>query len=210
MAGASILTSNSTRVHTGNGANVSMVDWDAVWRSLDWNRDQSQDVEQALIRRAERYARPTDDNQQRDQETLELLIFWRGQERYALPVEYVIQGAVLPRITPLPCVPSFYCGVMNLRGRILSVLDIRRFWGLPETTSPAFPNLIVIRAGQYEIALLADDIEGLDVLPLADQVAPAAAGIGLAHVQGVSPDGIVILDIESLLADSRLTVHEDM
>ncbi len=187
-----------------------MVDWDAVWRSLDWNSDQSQDLEKTLLRRAERYARPTDDGQQTDRETLELLIFWRGQERYALPVETVMQGAVLPHITPLPCVPSFYCGVINLRGRVVSVLDIRRYWGLPETAAPDSPNLIVIRAGQHEMALLADDIDGLASLLLSAIVAPTAAGISLAHVRGVSPDGIVILDIESLFADPRLTVHEDM
>ena len=57
---------------------------------------------------------------------LEILEFTLGQERYAFPSSYVREVFPLTEITPLPGLPPYILGVVNVRGRILSVMDIRR------------------------------------------------------------------------------------
>ncbi len=189
----------------------SNIDWDAVWQSLDWSTAQKAgDVERTLAQRAENYARPTDAHELADEDTLKVLVFVRGQERYAIPVAYVMQGLTTHKITPLPCAPGFYRGVINLRGRVLSVLDIRQFWGLPAEDPPGLPKLIVVQAPSLEVAILADDVLEMASIQVQDIVPPLTAGIGLEHVQGVSPRGTVIIDVESLSADRRLRVYEEV
>jgi len=190
---------------------LSRINWDAVWQSLNWgSADQQDNVEQTLAQRAEKYARLQESEIETADENLKVLVFTQGQERYAIPVSFVQQGMSELKLTPLPCVPTYYRGVINLRGRILSVLDLRCLWGLPAQDVPGLARVIVVRAGALELALLAEDVVQMLSIPLQKIVPPVVAGVGLPHVQGVSPDGLVIVDIESLASDRRLRVHEEL
>ena len=189
---------------------MSLMKWHDVWRSLDWDSDAEQYREDTLLRRAEKYARPAEDDSQVDVDALRVLVFTRGQEHYAIPVYYILRGVAEPRITPLPCVPPYYRGVVNLRGQILSVLDLRRFWGIGGEAEPPNPRLIVIQAGQNPLAIQADEVLELTHIPIAEIVPPMSAGVGLTHIQGISADGLVIVDVDSLLTDSRLYVHDEL
>jgi purine-binding chemotaxis protein CheW len=190
---------------------MSIIDWGTVWESVEWgDAEQHENADSILSSRAERYARPPEVAAQEDQDTLRTLVFLQGQERYAIPVSYVVRGVAEPHVTLLPCVPRYYRGVINLRGRILSVLDLQRFWGLPGTSAVDKAQLIVIQAGVLEVALLADTVLEMARMPIEDIVPPVTAGIGLPHVQGVSPDGVVIVDVESLATDERLIIHEEL
>lgn len=190
----------------------SSIDWDSIWKSLNWDSSIAEvDVTLTLAHRAENYARPIEQDGQADDDALKALVFVQGQERYAIPVPYVMQGLTTQRITPLPCVPDYYRGVINVTGRILSVLDLRRFWGLPATDDgDGLPRLIVVRAAALEFALIVDDVLELASIPLREITPPVLAGVGLDHVQGVSPGGTVIIDVESLSSDRRLRVHEEL
>lgn len=187
-----------------------MMKWEEVWRSLDWDRDSYHNVEETLDQRADKYARPPEQDSQNDQDTLKALVFERGQERYAIPAQHVLRGVAEPRITPLPCVPDYYRGVINVRGRIISVLDLRRFWRIPVRGEVETPRLIVVRAGAHELAIQADDVLELARIPLSEIVPPVTAGIGLEHVQGISSDGLVVVDVESLSRDQRLFIHDEL
>ena len=63
---------------------------------------------------------------------------------------------------------------------------------------------------QMEFALIVDDVLELASIPLQEITPPVSAGVGLDHVQGVSPGGTVIIDVESLSSDRRLRVHEEL
>jgi len=190
---------------------LSRINWDAVWDSLNWDSGGPEAAfAQTLAQRAEKYARTPDRPEESPDDSLRVLIFVQGGEHYAIPVSCVRQGLAEARITPLPCVPAHYRGVINLRGRILSVLDLRRFWGLPSEDVTGPTRVLVVQAGALELAVLVDDVHYLAAIPLHKIAPPAVAGIGLSHVQGVSPDGIVIVDVESLAADRRLRVHEEL
>jgi purine-binding chemotaxis protein CheW len=189
------------------GPGMATIDWDAVWRSLEWDNRGRTDAEQILAQRTEKYARPPG-QEAALRELLSVLVFTRGKERYGIPIEHVLHGVSEPSITPLPCVPPFYQGVIALRGQILTVLDLPRLWGLPVGKDPPAPRLIVVTLGALTLAIQADDVHALAEIPLAAVVPAVTAGVGLAHVQGLSPDGIVIVDMDSLADDPRLLVHD--
>lgn len=187
---------------------MSMIDWDDVWRSLDWDGHDRLNADEILAQRTEKYARLLDEEPTLLHDSLTVLVFLRGQERYGIPVQYVLHGVTEPRITPLPCVPEFYRGVINLRGQILTVLDLQRLWGLPVTADVERPRLVVVTFGGMTLALQADDVRDLVSIPLPDIVPAVTAGVGLEHVQGLSPEGIVLVDMESLATDTRLRIRD--
>lgn len=188
----------------------SLMKWEHVWASMDWERNEAQHLENTLNQRTEKYARPADPDALEASDMLKALVFVQGSERYAVPVQYVVRGVAQPNITHLPCVPPYYRGVINVRGRILSVLDLRRFWRISSEEEQTQPRLIVIRAGQLEFALQADDVVEVARISLSHIVPPMTAGIGLDHVQGICADGMVIVDVESLVTDERLFVTEEL
>lgn len=189
----------------------SFIDWDTVWETLDWTAgSHRQTAEATLAERARRYAQPIADAAQPDSETLTVLAFERGNSHYALPVQAVMRSLGAPRITPVPCTPLYYLGVVNVRGRILTAFDLPAFWGVAQDDLGTPPRLIVANAAGLEIAIGADEILGLQDILATSIVPPTLAGVQLSHVQGISPDGTIILDVESLFKDKRLTVHEEL
>ncbi|MDO9450880.1 MAG: chemotaxis protein CheW, partial [Rugosibacter sp.] len=63
---------------------------------------------------------------------VEVVEFLLAHERYAIDLSYIREVAPMENLTPLPCTPAFVLGIVNLRGEILSVIDIRKFFDLPE------------------------------------------------------------------------------
>lgn len=188
---------------------MSMIDWGEVWRKLDWEDRDRLHTDDILDQRTAKYARPLEEDATPAHDALTVLVFTRDQERYGIPVSYVQHGVTEPHITPLPCVPAHYRGVITMRGQILSVLDLPRLWGLPVEKDPATPRLVVVSFGAMTLAIQADEVRDLVNIPLPDLTPAMTAGIGLDHVQGITPDGIVIVDMDSLAEEPRLRVHDD-
>lgn len=188
---------------------MSMIDWGEVWRKLDWEGRDRVHADDILDQRTEKYARPPEEEPITAHDALTVLVFIRDQAQYGIPVQYVQQGVTEPHITPLPCVPAHYRGVITMRGQILSVLDLPRLWGLPVEKDPATSRLLVVAFSDLILAIQADDVRDLITIPLPDLVPAITAGVGLDHVLGLSPDGVVIVDMESLAEDSRLRVHDE-
>ena len=83
---------------------------------------------------------------------LKHVLFVLDDTQYAVPMENVLELQRLPRITPLPAVPDWLRGVTNLRGDVLSVVDLRSLLGLSPAESSVSQRLIVVRSTLEEIA----------------------------------------------------------
>ncbi|HLA72521.1 MAG TPA: chemotaxis protein CheW, partial [Steroidobacteraceae bacterium] len=88
--------------------------------------------------------------------SLELLEFRLASERYAVETRHVVEVHPLRDLTPLPGTPPFIRGIVNLRGRILPVLDLKKFFDLPEQGVTDLHRIIVVRGIDLEFGLLAD------------------------------------------------------
>lgn len=145
-------------------------------------------------------------------ECIEVVEFVLAQERYAVESRHVREVYPLEQLTPLPCTPAFVLGIVNLRGEILSVIDIKKFFDLPEKGLTDLNKVIVLDSGGMRFGILADAIVGVHAIPMADiqPSLPTLTGIREEYLKGVTPNRTVILDAEKLLADERIIVQEQV
>jgi purine-binding chemotaxis protein CheW len=144
-----------------------------------------------------------------DSELIQVLRFLLGAESYAVEARHVREVLPLPRVAPLPCVPSFVRGIINVRGRIISLLDLKTILGLPDSGLPS-SGVIILQSPSMEFGLLADEIQGLAAIPLSSLQAalPTLTGARAEYLKGVTAEGVVLLDAGKLLSNKKLVIDE--
>ncbi len=182
------------------------IDWNAVWASFAWNDtvDDAARLRERLRLRARQYAAPKAQVEVPGAEVvLTVLVFELGGERYGVDVMNVRRVRPLGRITRVPGIPRFYCGVVNLRGQVITVLDLRLFFDMPAVDSANPPQeLVVAQAGRLEIGLLAHNVQGVIAVPRAE----IETVDNIRYALGVTADHLVLLDVPRLFEDERLIV----
>jgi purine-binding chemotaxis protein CheW len=181
------------------------IDWEAVWKSLNWDDEQrQQSVDQERLRqRAQHYAAPIKEQDVVAEDVRLVLIFELGTERYGIDVIHVRGIRALGTIAHVPGAPAFYQGVINVRGRIITVLDLRNFFQIPYGEDAAMPNeVIIVQAAKLEMAVLAHQVIGVESVPLS-AIKPVDH---MPYAHGLTSDKIVLLDIAQLFRDERLIV----
>jgi purine-binding chemotaxis protein CheW len=149
-------------------------------------------------------------------EALEVLAFHLGTEYIGIPTEGVheIQPLSAHHWSRVPCAPDFILGIVNLRSRIYSIMDLAVFWGLPPHPISEKAHILLVRGGnghqEMELTLLTDDLDKvchfrLDDLHPTPSTVPAQVQ---AHVRGVTADMMIVLNLESLLSDPNIIVNE--
>jgi purine-binding chemotaxis protein CheW len=143
---------------------------------------------------------------------LELLEFSLAHERYAVESRFISEVHTLEDLTPLPGVPPFIRGIVNLRGRILPVLDLKKFFELPERGLTDLHRIVVVRGHDLELGLLADTVIGLRHVALESlqPSLPTLTGIRADYLKGVSKERLVVLDLDRVLADPKIVVHDEI
>jgi purine-binding chemotaxis protein CheW len=129
--------------------------------------------------------------QQRD-----ILLFALGSQRYALWADDVRELLRAVAIQPLPRAPRMVEGIVNLRGRIVPVLDLRARFSLPRKELEPSDHLIVAAVGSRLVAIRAD--RALDLIPVAldrEQLEELRAAGGADYLAGVArlPDGLALI-----------------
>ena len=163
-----------------------------------------------LKARAGMLARRPLEQEQPSGDLLAVTEFLLAHERYALEFRFIREICPLKELTPLPCTLPFVLGIINLRGQIISVIDFRRYVGLPVKGITELNRVVILKSGDVEFGILADEILGMRTLPRREmQRQPFQTGI-LAHfVMGIASDGCIILDGEKILADRKIVVEEE-
>ncbi|MBI1886796.1 MAG: chemotaxis protein CheW [Nitrosomonadales bacterium] len=195
------------------------IDWNEVKQRLETARTAiehiweptAEETKRVLEERARSLAREPA-RAELDDEWIEAVEFTLAHERYAVASEYVREVYPLEELTPLPCTPPFVLGIVNLRGEILSVIDIKKFFDLPEKGLTDLNKVIVLESGDMVFGIVADAISGVRRILRADiqPSLPTLTGIREDYLQGVSAERVVILDAEKLLSDEKLIVNEQM
>ena len=144
------------------------------------------------------------------QALIEVLEFRLADERYAVETAFVQAVHPLRRLTEVPCTPPFVLGIVNLRGHIVTVVNLKKFFGLPEQGLTDLHRIVLVGDGDTEFGLLADVSVGVHLIAPAElHAAPLAlAGDGAHHVRGITAESLIVLDMASILADPRMLVDE--
>ena len=177
----------------------------------DSHNASSPDDAEILRARARALARPPDDVPAAAM-LLEVLEFRLAQERYALETRYVREVCPLKDLTPLPCTPACILGIVNVRGRILPVLDLKTLFDLPEQGLTDLHRIILVEGNDLDFGLLADATVGVRSIP-ADTLQPSLptlTGVRSEYLKGVTAERLVVLDVGRILADPTIIVHEEV
>lgn len=144
-------------------------------------------------------------------ERLEVVEFLLAYERYGIESSYIREVYPLKELTPLPGTPPFVLGIMNVRGKILSVIDLRTFFDLPQKGLTDLNKVIIVHDGAMEFGILADAILGVRLVPVRELQAslPTLTEVRADYLKGVTEERLVVLDGGAILADGRITVHEE-
>jgi len=98
------------------------------------------------------------------EEALQLIVFRLAREWYGVEITKVKEIIKTGKITYLPSSPEFIVGIVNLRGNILSVTDLKTIFSLPYEESTEKTRIIVIKSGVLETGLLVDEVvESIEV-----------------------------------------------
>ena len=147
-----------------------------------------------------------------DEEYFEVLEFLLAQETYAIETMFVREVYPMTELTPLPCTPAFVFGLINVRGQILTVIDMKKFFDLPEKGITNLNKVIVVRKDAMELGILADEIIGIRNISVNELQPPLSTmtGIHAEYLKGVTGERLIVLDMERFLTDRRLIVHEEV
>ncbi len=139
------------------------------------------------------------------------LFFTLASTRYALPLANVLEIGTIPEMTPVPNLPEWVAGVTNLRGEILSVVDIRAFLGIGRCERLKDNRLVVLRTmdDAMQCAILVDQVNGIHVIA-PERVRPPKAPVEASlqpFVEGIHDDDgrlIVVVNMDRLLKAPRV------
>ncbi len=143
---------------------------------------------------------------------LEVVEFLLAYESYALERTYINGIYPLKSITPLPCTPPFVLGIINLRGQIFSIIDLKVFFELPPKGIGDLNRVVILHSHAMEFGILADRILGIRSIPLEEiqPALPTLTGIRAEYLRGVTKEGLVILDPARIIVDKRIIVQEEV
>ena len=141
----------------------------------------------------------------------EMLVFKLGNEEYGVDILKVQEIRGYEKVTPIPRSPDFLKGVVNLRGSIVPVIDLRVKFGLPNVAYDSLTVVIVLRIAGRIIGVVVDGVS--DVVQLAANEIKEAPRLGAvvdsSYLAGVATKDkrmILALDIEKLLSAGELNL----
>jgi purine-binding chemotaxis protein CheW len=132
-------------------------------------------------------------------ERIQLVVFRLDEQRYALPVAAVERVIRAVAVTPLPNAPPVVLGVIDVEGRVLPVLNLRRRFRLPEREVRPADQFLIAHTTRRTVVLAVDEVQSVIEQPATEIVGSAQIVPGLEHIQGVVKlhDGLVLIhDLE--------------
>jgi purine-binding chemotaxis protein CheW len=131
-------------------------------------------------------------------------------EKYAIDGNYVTEVLPLKNLTVIPGTPVFVVGIINLRGKIISVVNLKSFFDLKEKGISALHKVFVIKHEKMEFGILADEIMGTKWLDMQTLSPPPINlhGSGLDYIQGVASDGTILLNARAILSTRSIIVNQ--
>jgi purine-binding chemotaxis protein CheW len=139
----------------------------------------------------------------------QFLSFTLSELSYALPIASVREINRLTTITPIPETPSYMAGVMNLRGKVIPIVDLRLRFGLPAAPYTRRTCIIVVDSEKGPAGLLVDSIDGVAHLT-ASQIEPrpeVAAHVQMSFVTGMGKlekRVLILIDVTRVLTNAPI------
>ncbi|MDK2795658.1 MAG: purine-binding chemotaxis protein CheW [Archaeoglobaceae archaeon] len=145
-----------------------------------------------------------------ESETVQVIVFRLGEERYGVDISQVREIIRPSQITKIPNAPDFVEGIINLRGQITTIINLRKRFGMPPKPIDNDTRIIVVEYNNAVIGMMVDtvnevkylaqkDIEALPSIVTSREEAKFLKGVGKL------PDGLLILiDLNKVLNEGEV------
>ena len=147
------------------------------------------------------------------EEKVRILTFCLGNEKYCIRIQHVLEIFNLTDINELPCTLPHFAGVINLRGTILTIIDLKKFLGVDGVSENSSETIIVIEIDGEAAGILVDEVE--DILDVGiKQITPPLTtlkGIKEEFTDGgvlVEESPLTLLNMEKMMRDERVRIFE--
>jgi purine-binding chemotaxis protein CheW len=138
----------------------------------------------------------------------QIVSFRLANEEYGVDIMRVQEIILMGQITKMPEVPDFICGLINLRGHVIPIVDLRKRFNLPVTENNEHTRIIVVNVASKTIGMVVDAVN--EVLRInEDQIEPppsSVAGIDHTYITGLvkfQDKLLILLSIENILSQEE-------
>lgn len=142
-----------------------------------------------------------------------LLVFTLSDLRCALKLSDTERILRAVEITPVPKAPEIVMGLINVQGRVIPVLNIRRLLRLPEIEMTLNDQIIIARTSTRPAAILVDNVQGVVEFSEQEIMVPEELYPGIEYLEGVTKlkDGIIyIYNLDTFLSSEEKAELEDL
>jgi purine-binding chemotaxis protein CheW len=146
---------------------------------------------------------------------IQVACFRLGDDLYAVDIMRIKEIIRPQKLTSLPKSPAFIDGVINLRGAVIPVVDLRKRFDMPERENGAATRLLIVRLHAQTLGLVVDDVTEVITVPIKDIKPPPAVSTGVIadYLLGVCLSGdvlVMLLDIDRLLSVNEVSAIETL
>ncbi len=143
------------------------------------------------------------------------LTFVLGNEEYGVEILKVREIMGIMEITPVPQTPDYMKGVINLRGKVIPIIDLRLKFAMPEVERTKETCIIVAEVGSAQVGIIVDsvsevtDIKGEDI----EEAPSFGQGIDTNFIMGLGKTKkkiVILLDIEKVLTTEEIKMVEQL
>ncbi|RMG87875.1 MAG: purine-binding chemotaxis protein CheW [Candidatus Dadabacteria bacterium] len=139
-----------------------------------------------------------------EDEILQLVTFHAGDEEFGVNILEVREINRMMEITRVPHAPGFVEGVVNLRGQVIPVVDLRKRFGLPPRERDRSTRIVVVELGEKVVGFIVDSVSEVLRVPerLVEPPPPIVGGVDRQYIQGVvklDDRLLILLDLRKLL-----------
>ncbi|MBM4064796.1 MAG: purine-binding chemotaxis protein CheW [Planctomycetes bacterium] len=196
---------------------TKQINWDEIHRGLETSQDAldrglqpTHEEKNKILKSRAKILAVEPEKKAKTEEFIQVVEFLLACEKYAVGSEYVREIYPLKEFTPIPCTPLFVLGIVNIRGQILSVIDIKKFFDIPEKGLTDLNKVIILHSKSMEFGILADAVTGVRNIAASELQTslPTLTGVREEYLKGVTKERTVILDAEKLLSDKSIIVHD--
>ena len=150
-----------------------------------------------------------DDRNKKDDDLLQLVTFSIGSEEFGVDILKVMEIIRTMEITKVPKAPIFVEGVINLRGLVIPIIDLRRRFGLQAKASTTDTRIIVIEINGMTVGFVVDSVSEVLRIPAStvEPPPPVVAGLDSDYISGVGKLQdrlLILLDLDKLLSADDL------
>ncbi len=153
--------------------------------------------------------------QQLSGETVQVVSFQLGSEEYGVDISQVQEIIRMVEITHVPRAPRFMEGVINLRGQLIPIIDLRTRFGMSRINATKSTRIIVTEIGSKRVGMVVDSVSEVLNIPIenVEEAPEMIAGVGTEYIQGVGKMNdrlIIMLDLTMVISGEEKQALEQV